>query len=110
MLDPQTILNHVQSVAVAARTVCHAIDRAHGFEHEEQQGLANLRQGVGSIKSDMMVYKVLITSMKNDTKPTGPSTFTLLINKYVWTTPLALLYIYSQQTICNITDRTDRMQ
>lgn len=108
MLDPQTILNHVQSVAVAAKTVCHAIDRAHGFEHEEQQGLVNLRQGVGSIKSDMIVYNVLITSMKNETKPTGSSTFTL-IDKYVWTTRLALLYMHSQQTVRNITDRTDRM-
>jgi len=109
MLDPQIILGHVQGVGVAAKTVCRAIDRAQGFEQEEPHGLANLRQGVGSIKSDMIVYKVLITSMKNDTKPNGPSTFTTFITKCVWSVRLAL-YMHSQQTVCDITDRTDRKQ
>jgi len=81
MPDPQTALCRVQGVGEAAKTVCHAIDRAQGFGHEEQRCLANLRQGVGSIKSDMIVYKVLITSMKNDTKPNGLSTFTTFINR-----------------------------
>ena len=29
--NPQTILNYVQTIAMAAKTVCHAIDRAHSF-------------------------------------------------------------------------------
>ena len=83
MLDPQTILGLVQGVGGAAKVLCDSIDRSQGFEHEEALALQNLRQGVETIKSDTIVYKVLITAMKNDTKPNGQSTFAIFINKCV---------------------------
>ena len=108
MLDPQTILDYVQGVGRVAKTVCDAIDGARGFG-PQQQGVMKLREAVGSIKADMIVYKVLITSMMKDTKPDGPFTFTVFINPCVCSAWLAL-YMHSQQTVCNITDRMEWMQ
>ena len=83
MLDPGTILNLVQGVGAAAKIACDAIDKVKGLDPEMKTALQDLRQGIDGIKSDTMVYKVLITAMQNDTNPNGASVFTSFIQKYV---------------------------
>ena len=97
MLDPKTILDIVLGVSGAAKTVCDAIDKAQESERDAQHTLKELRQGVESLKSDTMVYKVLITAMQNDTKPDGQSTFVVFINKYVPNARAACIDTHSRQ-------------
>ena len=77
MLDPGTILSLVQSVGLAAKRACDAIDKVQGLDHGVKCALQDLRKGIESLKSDTMVYKVLITAMQNDVNPYGPSTFAI---------------------------------
>jgi hypothetical protein len=56
------ILAILQSVDATATLVCNEIDKALEPEHEERQGLKDLRKGVENLKSDILVYEVL---MKN---------------------------------------------
>jgi len=84
MLDPGTILSLVQYVGSAAKRVCDAIDKAQELDQVVKSALLDLRQGIDSLKSDTMVYKVLITAMQEDTNPTGLSIFAIFIKKYVW--------------------------
>ena len=90
MLDPQTIFDLVLCVGGAAKTVCNAIDKVQESEREAQHTLRDLRQAIESLKSDSVVYKVLIIAMQNDTKPNGQSTFVAFINKYVQSAPADL--------------------
>ena len=83
MADPATILTILQFVGVAAVTVCDAIDKAIELEHEERHALKDLRKGVDSLKSDTLVYKVLLNAMENDTDLSGRSPFTRFIQRYV---------------------------
>jgi hypothetical protein len=83
MLGPQMILGLLQGVSGAAKTVCDAVDRAYQLEREEQKAVQDLRQGVESLKSDTMVYKVLITAMLNDGRPNAPSPFAIFMSKCV---------------------------
>ena len=84
MLDPGTILSLVQCVGSAAKRARDAIDKVQGLDNGMKCALQDLRQGIESLKSDTMVYKVLITAMQNDTNPNGPSVFATFIQKYVW--------------------------
>jgi len=64
-MDLVTIIAILRSVDTAATLVCNEIDNGleHAHEdpeHEERQALNNLRKGVENLKSDIMVYKVLL--------------------------------------------------
>jgi hypothetical protein len=82
MLDSGTILSILQLVGTAAMGVCQAIDKALELEHEERQALKDLRTGVEGLKSDTMVYKVLLNAMGNDTDLNGRSPYTRFIERY----------------------------
>ena len=84
MLDPGTILNLMQGVGAAAKVACDAIDKVKGLDQVVKNVLQDLRQGIDALRSDMMVYKVLITDMQNDTNTNGPSVFATVIQKSVW--------------------------
>jgi hypothetical protein len=83
MLDLQVILGLLHGVSKAAKSICDAVDGAYPLEREEQKAVQDLRQGVESLKSDTMVYKVLITAMVNDGRPNAPSPFAIIMNKCV---------------------------
>ena len=63
--------------------VCEAVDKAIELEHEERQALKDLRKGVECLKSDTLVYKVLLNTMENDTDPSGRLPYTRFIQGYV---------------------------
>ena len=81
MADPATILAILRFVGGAAFAVCEAIDKAIELEYEERQALKELRWGVESLRSDIMVYKVLLSAMENDTN--GRSIYKRFIQLYV---------------------------
>ena len=81
--DPSTILAILQFVGVAATAVCQATDKAIGLEPEERYALNELRKGVDSLKSDTLVYKVLLNSMENDADLGNRSSYTCFIQRYV---------------------------
>jgi hypothetical protein len=83
MADPATILAILQFVGTAAKGVCEAVDKAMELEHEERQALKELRKGVESLKSDTMVYRVLLNAMESDTDLSGRSPYTRFIQRYV---------------------------
>ena len=87
MADPSTILAILQFVDVAAKVVCEAVDKAIDevikHEHQERHALKELRSGVASLKSDTLVYGVLMDSMENDTDPSVRSPYTVFIQQYV---------------------------
>ena len=83
MPDPATILSILQSVGTAALAVCALIDKAIELEHKERDALKEVRKEVDSLKSDTLVYKVLLSAMENDTDPSGRSPYTRLIQRYV---------------------------
>ena len=88
MADPSAILFILYYVGVAAKAVCEAVDKGFdkGFdevfqhEDEEQHALKDLRKGVDSLKSDTLVYKVLLNAMENDT---DHPPYTRFIQRYV---------------------------
>ena len=83
MADPSMILSKLQFVGVAAKAVCEAvgkvIDEVIKHEHEERHALTELRKGVDELKSDTLVYKVLLSAMENDTDRSGRSPYTRFI-------------------------------
>jgi len=83
MADPGTILAILQFVGAAAMLVCEAIDKVIELEHEERQALKDLRKGVENLKSDTMVYKILLNAMETDTDLNGRSPYTRFIQRYV---------------------------
>ena len=83
MLDPGMILALVQGVAAAAKMACDAIDKVKAPDHEVKNAMDDLRRGIDGLKSDTMVYKVLIAAMENDTNPNGRSVFETFIQKSV---------------------------
>ena len=89
MADLSTILPSLQFVGVAAKAVCEALDEAidEAVQHkrEEQYALMVLRKWVDRLKSDTLVYKVLLNAMANDTDLSGRSPYTRLrfIERYV---------------------------
>ena len=83
MADPSTILSNLQFVGTAALAVCKAIDKAIELEHEERHALKELRKGVDSLKFDIVVYKVLLSAMENNTDLSVRSPYTRFIQGYV---------------------------
>ena len=85
MLEPETqetILSLVECVNSAAKRACHAIDEQDPH-HEVKCALQKLRQAIQSVKSDTMMYKVLIAIMKDDPNSYGRPTFAIFISRYV---------------------------
>jgi hypothetical protein len=82
MPKPRTILDVLEFISPAAMAVCQAIDKALWLEREERQALKNLRKGVEGLRSDTMVYKLLLNSMENDTALNGRSPYTRFIQQY----------------------------
>ena len=83
MADPSTILVILKAVGTAALALCQVIDKATELEHEARHALKELRKGVDSLKSDTLVYKVLLNAMENDTDLSGRSPYTRFIQGYV---------------------------
>jgi len=79
--DPGSILALVKSIGEAARVVWDATDKAFELEREEQGALKDLRKAVESLKSDIVVYGILVTTMVNDTYPNGLEPLTLFIQR-----------------------------
>ena len=67
--DLTAILAILRSVDTAATLVCNEIDNALEPEHEERQALKDLRKGLENLKSDIMVYEVLLSPKEMDTPP-----------------------------------------
>ena len=93
---PEKILNLVNCVDSAAKKACDAIDQQDP-QDDAKDALQDLRQGIQSLKSDTMMYKVLIATMQNDTNPYGPSTFTIFVTTYVWSTRAT--HLHSHYTV-----------
>jgi len=55
------------SVDIAVTLVFNVIDKALEPEHEERQPLKDLRNGVENLKSDLIAYEVLLSSMERET-------------------------------------------
>ena len=81
--DPETILAILQFVGTASTAVCEAVDKAVELELEERQALKDLRKAVESLKSDTLVYKVLLNTIKDDTDLSGRYPYTRFIQGYV---------------------------
>jgi len=103
MADPATILDILRFVGGAAFAVRQAIDKAIELEYEERQALKELREGIESLRSDIMVYEVLLSAMENDTN--ACSIYKSVIQLYViGCTQAHMLIIY------NTTDQLERKQ
>ena len=83
--DPATVLAILQFVGTAATGVCKAVDKAIELEleHEEKQALKELRKGAEGLKSDTLVYKVLLNAMETDTDLDKRSPYARFIQRYV---------------------------
>ena len=108
MADPSTILAILQFVGAAAMAVCTAIDKAIELEHEERHALKDLRNGVESLKSDTLVYKVLLNVMEDDAALSGHSPYTRFIQRCV--VRCARAHILAELIIYTVTDRMERKQ
>jgi len=83
MADPSTILAILQFVDTAAMAVCQTVDKTIELKQEERQALKALRGGVEGIKSDTLVYKVLLNAMESDTGLDKRSPYARFIQRYV---------------------------
>ena len=99
---PEKILSLVNCVDSAAKKACDAIDEQDPHD-EMKYALQDLRQGIQSLKSDIMTYKVLIATMQNDTNPYGSSTFAIFSRTYVRSTRAT--HLHSQYTVFNLQKR-----
>ena len=108
MLDPERILALVQGVGAAAKMACDAIDKVKAVDQEVKYALQDFRQGIDDLKSDTMVYKVLITAMQNDTNSNGRSVFETFIQKFVWSARVNLFILMANNL--QSTDKVDRNQ
>ena len=72
----------VETIAVCDK-MCRKIDKAIEleYEHEERHVLKGLRKAVDSLRSDALVYKLLLDAMENYTDPGGHSPYPLLIRQ-----------------------------
>ena len=80
---PEMILATLQFVGASALAVCKVIDKAIELEHKERHTLQGLRKGVDSLKSDTLVYKVLLNAVENDTDLSGGSPYARFIQRCV---------------------------
>ena len=80
MVHPATILSTLMSVCIAAKVVCDEIDKALELELEleARRALNELRQGVESLKSDTMGYKILLGATEKATNLDKGSPYTRL--------------------------------
>jgi len=85
--DPGVLLAILRSVGTAASAVCEAFDKAIELEHEERQALKELRIGVESLKSDTLVYRVLLKTMESDVDLDGRSLYARFVQRYVMRLP-----------------------
>ena len=81
--DPGVLLIILQFVGTAAMAVCQAVDKAIELESEERQALKELRKGAESLKSDTLVYKVLLNAIESDTDLEGRSAYARFIKRCV---------------------------
>ena len=77
------ILATLQFVGASALAVCEVIDKAIELEHKERHTLQGLRKGVAGLKSDTLVYKVLLNAVENDTDLSGGSPYARFIQRCV---------------------------
>ncbi len=85
-VDPDDTLAILRAVDAAATLVCNEVDNALEPEHVDQQTLQDLRKGVENLKSDIVLYKVLLEKDINLT----------FIQQYVMEVALQLIYSQSQ--------------
>ena len=108
MTNLGTILGILQFVRATAIAVCSTIDKAIELEHEERQALKELGKAVESLKSDTVVYQVLLNAILGDTDVNGRCAYTCFIQLYVLglrsTSYAHIVKVYG------ITDRTERTQ
>ena len=88
--------------------VCEAVDKAIELKHEERHALKDLCKGVESLKSDTLVYKVLLDTMENDTDLSGCSPYTRFIQRYVM--GCSQTHMLTELIMYTITDKTERRQ
>jgi len=62
-----------------------SIRSTQALDNGVKSALQDLRQGIECLKSDIILYKILITAMQDGTNPDGPSLFAIFITKFVWT-------------------------
>ena len=98
----------MQYVGSAAKRARDVIDKVQGLDPEVTSALQDLCQGIEGLKSDTMVYKVLVTTMQNDTNPNGPSVFAIFIQKYVWNAWVTRFTLTANNL--QFTDRWDKKQ
>ena len=83
--NPAAILVLLRLVDAEVTSVCNEIDKALDLELEHAVGraLKKLRKGVESLKSDTMVYKVLLSAVEKDTDLKKSSPYAHFIQRYV---------------------------
>ena len=64
-VDPDDTLAILRTVDAAATLACNEVDNTIEPEHVDQQTLKDLRKGVENLKSDIMLYKVLLEKDPN---------------------------------------------
>ena len=106
MADPANILAILHLVGTAALALCKVIDKAVELEHEEGHALKELRKGADSLRSDTLVYKVLLSAMENDTHLSDYSSYTRFIQSYV-TAFCSQAHMLTERIMYAVTDRTD---
>jgi len=82
-LDPGVILAILQFVGTAASAVCKAVDKVIKVALKERQALQELCKAVESLKSDTLVYRVLLNATKSDINLEGRSPYVRFIQRYV---------------------------
>ena len=106
MADPANILAILHLVGTASLALCKVIDKAVELEHEERHALKELRKGVDSLKSDTLVYKVLLSAMDNDTHRSDNSPSMRFNQSYV-TAFCSPAHMLTKRIIYAITDVTN---
>ena len=68
MLSLQATVTSLSAIATAATIACISIDGVPSLEDEDRKALKDLSKAIGSLSSDVMVYKVLMNTIENDTQ------------------------------------------
>ena len=66
MVDPPAILATIRPIDAAATLVCNEIDKVPELEHEARPALKDLRKGVENLKSGILAFKVLLSTIRTD--------------------------------------------
>lgn len=107
MVDPGTIILTLKIIAFAVTTLHNAVNKALQTEHNEREALKDLLKAIGSLKSDIEVYKILLNAMEDDPNldPKESSAYRRFIQRWV-----AEFYIRTQLMLHNVADRTQGTQ